>query len=80
MADVTAAAYDEDTDLLVLETVQQFHLHWSPFKLAPARLVTNITFEQDPDTGLHYIAYQVLGALPCFQIHTSDSLVGGLTA
>jgi hypothetical protein len=45
--------------LIVLETVQHFHLHFSPFKVAPARLVTNVVLEQDPDSGLHYIAYQV---------------------
>jgi hypothetical protein len=53
------AAWNEDSGLVVVETVQFFHGHFSPFKMAPARLVTNVTLERDEDTKLWYIAYQV---------------------
>jgi hypothetical protein len=55
----TLTAWNEATGLIVVETIQQFHLHFSPFKAANARLVSNVTLERDPGSKLWFIAYQV---------------------
>jgi hypothetical protein len=57
--DALRPAWNEETGLLVVETIQLFHLHMSPSKMAPARLVTNVMLERDEDTKLWYIAFQV---------------------
>lgn len=57
-ADVRVLAYDKTKNLLIIETVQRFHLATSPAAPAPSRLVTHITLHQDPQSKLHFIAYQ----------------------
>jgi hypothetical protein len=51
-------AYDKDKNLLIIETIQSFHLFFSYASPAPSRLVTHITLSRDDRTGLHFIAYQ----------------------
>jgi len=57
-ADVRVLAYDKAKNLLIIEVVQRFHILTSPVSPAPARLVTHITLNQDPQSKLHFIAYQ----------------------
>lgn len=54
----SGTAYDKEKNILVVETVQQFHLFFSPFRTAPSRLVTNVILSRDDADGRHYIAYQ----------------------
>ncbi|KAI0065150.1 hypothetical protein BV25DRAFT_1880829 [Artomyces pyxidatus] len=49
-------SYDADKKTLFLDLTQKFHLWWSPFSPAPARLLTRLTLRKEND--LHYIALQ----------------------
>ncbi|KAF7290753.1 hypothetical protein MIND_01316000 [Mycena indigotica] len=54
---VNNVVYDETNRILLLDVVQLFHIRFSPFKPAPARLLVRLTLRQDHD-GLFYIALQ----------------------
>ncbi|EIN06841.1 hypothetical protein PUNSTDRAFT_54206 [Punctularia strigosozonata HHB-11173 SS5] len=56
MSDVRVLAYDASQDVLVIETVQVFHLFFSLLRPAPSRLVTTLTLRRE--NGLHYVALQ----------------------
>jgi hypothetical protein len=77
-SDVTTfAAWNEATGLIVVETIQQFHLHFSPFKVANARLVSNVTLERDPGSELWFIAYQVRNGRGFLSPTHTDTCSGG---
>ncbi|OJT10823.1 hypothetical protein TRAPUB_12692 [Trametes pubescens] len=45
---VTSVTYDEEKHAAFLDITQTFHIRWSPFKPAPARLLVHLTLRPEP--------------------------------
>ncbi|KAJ8488966.1 hypothetical protein ONZ45_g13753 [Pleurotus djamor] len=54
--EVQSIIYDKEAGVLILEIEQVFHIWYSPFKPAPAKLTTRVKLREE--NGLHYIYMQ----------------------
>lgn len=55
--DVRAVTYDSAKNELFLDVVQEFHIRWSPFRPAPARLMVHLKLrpsDDDPNLSVIY--------------------------
>ncbi|OSC98601.1 hypothetical protein PYCCODRAFT_1439115 [Trametes coccinea BRFM310] len=60
---VTSVTYDEEKHSVFLDVSQTFHIRWSPFNPAPARLLVRLTLRpepspEDPSKTIYVIAAQ----------------------